>query len=249
MIPVWIRSLVKSLVLPPAGPLLIAFVGMALLPRYPRRGRAVTLTGLVLLLLLAMPGIAALLVRGLDQSPPLDPERAATAQAIVILGGGIRRHAPEYGGPTLGTLTLERVRYGARVARMTGLPVLVSGGAIGSGPVEAFLMRNALVQEFGVPVRWIESRSRDTHENAAFSAAMLKSSGVTRAILVAHSFDIPRVTAEFRLAGVDVIPAPTRIPPRAPDAIGDWLPSAAGMQASYYALYEVLGNALFRLTH
>ena len=71
MIPVWIRSLVKSLVLPPAGPLLIAFVGMALLPRYPRRGRAVTLTGLVLLLLLAMPGIAALLVRGLDQSPEI----------------------------------------------------------------------------------------------------------------------------------------------------------------------------------
>ena len=29
---------------------------------------------------------------------------------------------------TLATLTLERVRYGARVARLTGLPVLVSGG-------------------------------------------------------------------------------------------------------------------------
>ena len=53
--------------------------------------------------------------------------------AIVILGGGVRRHAAEYGGDTLGQLTLERVRYGARVARLTGLPVLVSGGSVFGG--------------------------------------------------------------------------------------------------------------------
>ena len=146
-------------------------------------------------------------------------------------------------------MTLERVRYGARVARTTGLPVLVSGGALGRGPGEALLMRNALVQEFGVSVRWMETRSRDTHENAAYSAALLKASGVSRTIVVAHSADIPRVTAEFRLAGLDVIPAPTVIPPRVPSEVGDWLPSAAGMQASYHALYEILANALFHLSH
>jgi hypothetical protein len=36
----------------------------------------------------------------------------------------------EYGGDTLGRLTLERVRYGARVAKKTGLPVLVAGGSV-----------------------------------------------------------------------------------------------------------------------
>ena len=53
---------------------------------------------------------------------------AADAEAIVILGGGTRRNAPEYGGDTLGRLTLERVRYGAQVAKLTALPVLVTGG-------------------------------------------------------------------------------------------------------------------------
>ena len=198
MIPVGIRSLVKALVLPPAGPLLVTFVGIAMLGRHPRRGRAIALTGLLLLLLLSMPGIAALLVRGLDRSPPLDPARAAGAQAIIILGGGmraacagIRRLDARDAHPRARALRC------ARRARITGLPVLVSGGAIGRRPIEALLMRNALVQEFGVPVRWMETRSHDTHENALFSAAMLKASGVTRVILVAHSFDIPRVTAEF----------------------------------------------------
>jgi uncharacterized SAM-binding protein YcdF (DUF218 family) len=250
MIPFWVRSVVKAMALPPTGPMLIALVGIAILGRHPRRGRALVATGVVLLLLLAMPGVAALLVRTLDRSPPLDLTLARSAQAIVILGGGTRNHAPEYGGATLGTLTLERVRYGARVARETGLPVLVAGGAVRKGkPIEAVVMRDALVHEFGVPVRWMETRSRDTHENAVNAAAILKASGVTRAILVAHSFDVPRATAEFRLAGLDVIPAPTSIPPAVPDAIGDWVPSPAGLGSSYYALYEILGYALFRMTH
>ena len=33
------------------------------------------------------------------------------------------------------------------------------------------------------------------------------------------------------------------------DRVGDWLPSVAGLQTSYYALYEMLGYALFRLVH
>jgi uncharacterized SAM-binding protein YcdF (DUF218 family) len=230
--------------------MLIALFGIAMLGRHPRQGRALALAGILLLLMLAMPGVGALLGQTLDRSPPLDLAQARTAQAIVILGGGTRLHAPEYGGATLGRLSLERVRYGARIARETGLPILVAGGAVGKHkPIEAMLMRDALVREFSVPVRWIETRSRDTHENAVNAAAMLKASGVTRAILIAHSFDVPRATAEFRLAGLEVIPAPTFIPPRVPDAVGDWLPSAAGLETSYYALYEIFGNALFHLTH
>ena len=67
----------------------------------PRRGRVVTMIGVAALLLFSLPVIAALLVRSLDQSKPLDLARASNAQAIVILGGGTRRYAPEYRGATL----------------------------------------------------------------------------------------------------------------------------------------------------
>lgn len=101
----------------------------------------------------------------------MDHALAREAQAIVILGGGVRRHAPEFGGETLGRLTLERVRYGARVARETRLPLLVTGGALFGGSTEAALMKRALEEEFNVAVRWTEERSRDTrlkHERAAW---------------------------------------------------------------------------------
>jgi uncharacterized SAM-binding protein YcdF (DUF218 family) len=249
MVLFWIMAIVKAAVLPPAGPILLALTGIAMSGRHPRRGRAVTLLGVASLLLLSMPVVAALLIRALDRSPPLDMKRASNAQAIVILGGGTRHYAPEFGGETMNVLTLERVRYGARLARATGLPVLVSGGSVGTASPEAPLMRNALVNEYGIAVRWIETRSRDTHENAVESAAILKPDGVKRVILVGHSFDFPRVRNEFEAAGVDVIPAPMGTPSRAPVQVRDFLPTPAGLQLSYYALYEILANTLYAAMH
>ena len=158
--PIWVKAVLKAVILPPTGLLLLAVLGLALRRRKPRLGAGLAWTGVLSLLALSVPVVAALLMRALDLPGPFEPDRAAGAQAIVILGGGTRRDAPEYGGDTLATLTLERVRYGARLAREIGLPVLVSGGSTYGGKPEAELMLDALLREFGVPVRWAEDRSR-----------------------------------------------------------------------------------------
>jgi uncharacterized SAM-binding protein YcdF (DUF218 family) len=241
------KPLLKALVLPPTGPLLLALLGLALAGRHRRLGRMLATLGVVALLLLSLPAVAALLIRFVDDSQPLDIARAASAQAVVILGGGIRHDAPEYGGDTLGRLTLERVRYGARVARQTRLPVMVVGGP---GPsaheTEAALMKAALESEYGVPVRWVEDRSQNTHENAQMAAAILRPDGVRKIVLVAHGFDMPRATAEFAAAGTEAIPAPTGIAGSRRGILLDYVPSAEGLQGSYYALYELLANAVRR---
>jgi len=238
------KALVKALVLPPTGPLLVALIGLALLRRAPRVGRMVMSFGLLGLLLLCLPVVAHVLTMPFDRAPFV-PAHAATAQAIVVLGGGTRRNAPEYGGDTLGRLTLERVRYSARVAKATNLPVLVSGGRLsGAKQSEARLMSDALEQEYGVPVRWREGRSRNTHENAQRSAALLKADGVARVVLVAHAIDIPRAAAEFAAAGIDVVPAATGLPTTHATSAWDWLPSIYALQDSRDALYELLANAL-----
>jgi len=243
------KLLLKALILPPAMPLLIALVGLALLDRRRRLGRFLTTVGVLLLVLVSLPAVADFLVRFVDDSPPFAVAQAQSAQAIVILGGGTKRAAPEYGGETLSRLTLERVRYGARVARMIGLPVMVVGGR--SEPTretEAKLMRAVLQDEFGVPVRWIEDQSRNTHENAVMAAAILRPAGVTRVVLVAHGFDMPRATAEFAAAGIETIPAPTGLLPAARErTLLDYVPSVEGLQWSYYALYELYGEAARRL--
>lgn len=233
---------VKTFVLPPAGPLLLAIVGLALITRKPRVGRILAWTGLALLFALSLPIVAWWLLQPF-QSEPLDMAQASRAQAIVILGGGVRQDAPEYGGPTLGRLTAERVRYGARVARATGLPVLVSGGIPARGRTsEAQVMRQALEDEYGVAVRWVEAASRNTHQNAALSARLLQTAGVTTVVLVAHAADMPRARGEFADAGIDTIAAATGLFPRIDYIASDFLPSAAALQLSYHALYEHAAN-------
>jgi uncharacterized SAM-binding protein YcdF (DUF218 family) len=244
----WLKQAVKLLVLPPNGPLLLVVIGIAIAGHRPRRGRQLALLGVVVLVLLSMPAVGGWLTMALGRTSPLDLAQVSNAQAIVILGGGVRREAPEYGGATLGGITLERVRYGARLARTTGLPVLVSGGAVDDVPAEARLMRKAFVDEYGVAVRWSEVRSHNTHENAVNSAALLKASGVSRVILVGHSFDFPRTRNEFEAAGISVIPAPINIPSSETMTFGDFVPSVGGLQRSYFATYELLANALYHLT-
>jgi len=240
------KKLIAALVLPPTGPLLAALVGLALLPFKPKSGAALAWVGVLSLLAFSLPSVSHALLRGMDRHPALDFADGREAQAIVILGGGLRRNAPEYGGDTLGRLTLERVRYGALVARKTRLPVLTSGGSVYGGTAEAVVMKRALEEEFGVQVRWTETRSRDTRSNARETAALLMPLGITRVLLVAHSFDMPRAIAEFDSAGLRVIAAPTAVIGDEPaDAHPlDWLPGMTALHGSYFALYELLAGVV-----
>ncbi len=245
----WLKAVLKTLVLPPTSLLLFALIGLGCMRRAPRAGRALTAAGILGLLVLAMPIVGEVLTWFVDTSTRFDGDAARSARAVVILGGGVRRNAPEYGGDTMATLTLERVRYGARVARQTGLPVLVSGGSVIGGQPEATLMAAALEREFGVPVRWIEPRSRTTHENTAFSAAKLKREGIDHVVLVTHAFDTRRAVAEFEAQGMSVVVASTGGRAAGEDVedrdIFDYLPSMGGLTRSYYAVYEILANLVW----
>ena len=244
-----VRKALAALVLPPTGPLLIAALGLALVGRRPRLGRLLAWLGVGGLLALSLPAVSHSLLRALEQAPALDFALAQQAQAIVVLGAGVRRNAPEFGGDTLGRLTLERVRYGARVAREMRLPVLVSGGSVYGAVSEAALMKRALEDEFNIEVRWAEARSRDTRSNALESAAILLPAGITRVILIAHGFDMPRAKAEFSAAGVQAIAAPTVVTAQkfSFDHALELLPSMSALHSSYYALYELLAGAMRRL--
>ncbi len=242
------KKILATLILPPAGPLLLAALGLLLLRRWPRLGRALAWSGIVFLWLIATPLIAQALLRTLETAPPLDMAQAKRAQAIVVLGGGNYYAAPEYGGDTVGRITLERVRYAARLARATGLPLLVTGGAPQGGTPEGQTMREALERDFGVPVRWVEDRSLDTRENALYSAALLRAAGVTRILLVSYAFHMPRAQAAFADTGLEIIPAPTVYTTMRPFKVTQLLPTERGLEQGYFALHEWLGLFAQKLT-
>jgi uncharacterized SAM-binding protein YcdF (DUF218 family) len=243
-----LKTLLHTLLLPPAGPLLLAAVGAALIagsvrPAARRTGWALLGAGLGALWLLATPLLADELTRIAQRCPPLDLNRPLQAQAIVILGGGSpTERAPEYGGdPAPRAELLERVTYGAYLAHRTALPVLVTGTAL-----ETLAMRASLERDFGVTTRWVEDRSRDTFQNAQFSAQLLRAAGVARILLVTDADHEWRALQEFAAAGLTVLPAPVGLYGRHRHGLAYYVPNPQALQDSTHALYELLGDLVRR---
>ena len=247
----WLKKLVSVLVLPPLLPFMLILVGLLLAGRRPGLGKVLAWGGLMTGLLLITPASVGWLLEPLEPRRPLAQSTIADAQAIVILGGGRINDAPEYGGDTVNRYTLERLRYGARLARQSGLPVLLSGGAPSGDIPEASLMKATLEEDFGVKPRWLEVESLDTRQNARYSAAQLQAAGIKRIILVTHAAHMRRAQSEFEARGLVVIAAPTAWQgPRPGDSDEVWpaLPSAHSAYAGWYALHEWLGLLAYRLT-
>jgi uncharacterized SAM-binding protein YcdF (DUF218 family) len=235
------KQVIKNLVLPPTGPLILCLGGLALGTswRLRRLGAGLCLAGAVMLWALATPVIADALDRWAERYPALDISKPVHAQAIVVLGGGVRVDAPEYQSAAPGATTLERLVYTARVVRATGLPVLVSGGHY-----EAGAMSESLQRDLGVTPRWIENHSHDTHQNAQMSAPILMRAGVQRIVLVTSAAHMARAVREFEAAGLTVIPAPAAMWTRRERAILAWVPNVDALVRSQRALYEGLGRAI-----
>jgi uncharacterized SAM-binding protein YcdF (DUF218 family) len=233
-----IKTLLRGMILPPAGPLLLAILGVFLIKRRPRLARICLILGLGSLWLLSTPAVSDALAGLVERYPPLDFRSTAGAQAIVILGGGGQRaFAPEYGGPAADPLLLERLTYGAYVAGKTGLPILVTGFHI-----EARAMRETLLRNFGIDARWVDDEAYDTFQNARNSVRLLKAGGVNRIVLITNAPHMQRSVHEFTDAGVEVMPAPVGM--LAPRDIGIWLylPNPDALLRAHIAIYELLGE-------
>jgi len=251
------KPLLTVLLLPPVPLLLLALVGAWQMARRRVLGWTLLLLALTGMWLLATEAVGGALTRSL-----LDPPRAlsiadisglkrAPNTAIVVLGGGRQLLAPEYAMSDLRPLSVERLRYALWLARETALPVAFSGGlghGAPAGPSEAEIATRIAEREFGRPLRWAESESRDTRENALRSVALLRPAGIARIVLVTHDFHMRRALANFERAvaatggGITIVPAPMGLPQPGPTIAGDWLPSLSGQQRCTMALREWFGR-------
>ena len=233
-----LKTLLRELILPPTSPLLLALLGLVLLKARPRLARIFIVVGLASLWLLSTPIVADALTGLVEPYPPLDFRQADTAQAIVILGGGGQRAlAPEYQGPAAEPFMLERLSYGAYVARKTGLPILVTGFSL-----EARAMHDSLQRNFGIETQWIDSEAYDTFQNARNSARILTAAGVHRIILVTHATHMRRSVREFTDAGFDVVPAPVGMLAVRDFGVLRYFPNPDALLRSHTAIYELIGE-------
>ena len=234
-----LSSLLTPMIVPPVNLVVLALLALLL--------RQCRLAGLLMtaLLLLATPLASRALMSGLERGPA--PPDLSAAQAILILGGDLDRN--EAGEVVPGSLTLERLREGAILARATQLPVAVTGGPTWQGgtPV-GIVMARSLREDFGVNVRWVESRSLDTWENARDSAALLRPDGIHTVLVVTHVWHMRRSLLAFRQSGLVAVPAPVwRRGYPGSSLLAQLTPRATTWEDSYFALHEWIGLAWYAL--
>lgn len=186
-------------------------------------------------------------VRGWLESPypAVEPGQLPQAQAIVLLGGGIR---PPEQGQTLPDLNSasDRVWHAARLFHAGKAPLLVLSG--GSDPAvsstsEAQAM-GGLMNDLGVPdtALLLEEHSRNTRQNAQFTADLLRQRGVSHILLVTSALHMPRAVPLFEAQGFTVIPAATDHEARHHFSCVDWLPDASALDGSARAVKELVGR-------
>lgn len=215
---------------------------------------AAVLIGLAALLWVGSTAAGArLILRPLEHSVAHgSPAQLRSAQAVVVLGGGIVTDSYGVNGERTPALTAEaqaRLVHGWRIAREYALPVVVTGGRVLDGeavPTEAEVAA-ALLLALGTKVEHIliEDRSRTTAENARFVQAEY---GFSRVVLVTSAAHLPRSLRAFAAVGLTAVPAPTAFRtdfrPFQPQML---MPSGGALEDVSMALREWVGMVYYRL--
>jgi len=246
---IYLHRLIEALVLPPAGSLIFILLGLLLVRLKKWLGRGLIVLGLGSLYLASTPAfVTPIMEYWITRYPMVDLE-SQEAQAIVVLGGGRRERAYEYGSDTVNRFAMERLRYAAHLHRKSGLPILVTGGVVyeDDRESEAVLMARFL-EELGVMTRWQEDRSRTTLENAQYSVPVLKNEGISRILLVTHGVHMPRSVWSFESQGMEVVAAPTVFHTYgARGGAKDYIPQSGTLYGFTQILHEWLGLTWYRL--
>jgi uncharacterized SAM-binding protein YcdF (DUF218 family) len=207
-----------------------------------------TLLGTLLLWLAATPLVAASLAGALErQHPPVRPDAAQRADAILILGGALARSGSAQ--INMGAAA-DRIWHAAALYRAgkAGWVIVAAGGrAIAEdGRVEADAIGEMLAT-LGVPAAAIrtERASRNTQENAQLVRPLVVQLQVRRVLLVTSAVHMPRALKTFRQVSPDIdwIPAATDAEVSARDVslLIDLFPSAAALERTTRAIKEYAG--------
>lgn len=241
-------NLLKYLLLPPLLNILLLLAGLLLLWLQKRR-LAIGLVGCssLLLLVLSLPLVSHALMKPLEIHPPLDTTQLQPDQVLVVLGGGREYTGAEYGWDDAPSeATISRLNYAAYLHRVSGLPLLVTGGRVhDEAESEAELMARLLETSFGIKTRWQEEQSRTTHENALFSAEILKQQGINEVVLISHAWHLARAVPIFEAQGLKVVPAPLQFSSPPSHGLIRWIPRSYHLNKSTQALHEWLGRMVY----
>ncbi len=227
------------LILPPASLVIIMAAGFLIGSRR-ILGRLLITVGFLLLYLLSISPVSDVLLQPLETGFPPWKDGSAKADAIVVLGGGVRDLAWLEQPFEPSCSSKERVVRGITIYRKHRLPLVFLGGngdpSRTAGPEADAMARTAL--ELGVPARDVkaENKSRNTLESAKALKGMIKGRDI---ILVTSAFHLKRASAMFKKQGFRVMPAPAGYRYEQKKlTLYSFIPHAENLDDSSTAVYE-----------
>ena len=175
--------------------------------------------------------------------PPCSLHEIPAADAIIVLGGVTRGIVPGTDLTDLGG-GVDRIIHAAQLFKAGKAPrILLSGGNAPGYQPEAEAMADIL-KLMGIPAdkMLLETKSRNTVQNAQYSKEIFQHNGIEKIILVTSASHMRRAETIFRATGMSVIPAATdyQIVESAPSFL-DWLPQAKALEMTTKGIKEYLG--------
>lgn len=229
-----------------------ALLGVLLAGR--RAGRVLATVCLLALLAIGVAPLGALVMAPLEGRFPQPPADLPAPEGIIILGGAIDDEISRARHQTTFDEGGERLSEAAALARrFPSARIVYSGGSsslLGRPVTEGDEARDLLVALGVEPQRIaLETRSRNTDENARFSAAMLRPQPGQTWLIVTSAYHMPRAMGLFRKAGFAAIAAPTDY--RTAGGRADWRLNLAlpyGLGLFDLGVHEWIGLIAYRLT-
>jgi uncharacterized SAM-binding protein YcdF (DUF218 family) len=229
--------------------------GAALLrTRWRRLARALLWGGLLAVLIGGLSPLGDVLIRPLEGRFARAETGGTGLAGIIVLGGGEDSRAAHT--LELASLNEAAERYTEAVALARRLPqarLVFTGGSgmlIAPGPQEAGTA-GRLFEALGVARERItlESKSRDTYENAIFTARLVDPKPGERWLLVTSAWHMPRAMGCFRQAGFTVEPWPVDYrAPRGLDALRLQSSIPEGLRRLDFIAHEYVGLAMYYAT-
>ena len=191
-----------------------------------------------LLLIWILP-LGPLLLTTLENRFPQAPASLGAPIGIIVLGGASDETITAARGRVSLNEAAERLTEAVRLSRLYPQATLIfsggSGALVPTGLSEASVARQFWTDMGVDPARIVlEGKSRNTTENAAFTAALIRDTfgpptPDQRWLLVTSAFHMPRSVGLFRKVGLPVVPYPVDYRTRGTSQ--DLLPHAQAMDA------------------
>ncbi len=235
--------------------ILAGIVGLILTrTRHARWGWRIAAAALVLIALIGFLPVGRALTIVLENRFPRWEEAGPPPAGIIVLGGAVSAHRLATRGEVGLTDAAERVLVVPKLAReFPNAKIIYSGGDAGlftQHGSEAGVV-GPLFESLGVPPGRIalESRSRNTAENAVYSKALAAPKPGERWLLVTSAMHMPRAVGAFREAGFPVEAYPVDYKTNGWQDLGDVFGSlSGGLRQTDTALHEWIGLLAYRLT-